>query len=172
MRALGVAFFLALGVHGGLALLGGTVSAPPSIPPVVVQPVPAGEGRASTPKLSPSAPRIPPRLAATAPVPSPSAPPQGSVARAGVPTLKDVLSWGNPVPEYPLEALERGWEGTVELEIEWDEGGRASRVRVRRSSGHPVLDRSARQVASRWVAPGNYAGRRLRVPVAYRLGRP
>lgn len=84
-------------------------------------------------------------------------------------SLRDVVGWGNIPPSYPLDALENGWQGTVELEIQWAEGGEAERVDVVRSSGFPSLDESARRAAARWQAPAAFGGRRLRVPIAYEL---
>lgn len=61
-------------------------------------------------------------------------------------------------PPYPLEALRHGWQGKVTLEVFVQEG-RPAWVEVVSSSGHSVLDRSARQWAlQHWKFPGITAG--------------
>jgi protein TonB len=57
----------------------------------------------------------------------------------------------NPRPPYPLAARRLGHEGRVLLEVVVTPDGRAARVSVRESSGHPMLDRSAADtVRTRW----------------------
>ena len=63
--------------------------------------------------------------------------------------------WSDPVPvdigvwaariqaEYPREALQRGWQGTVRISLVIDTEGRVSQCAVIGSSGHPVLDEAA-----------------------------
>lgn len=45
--------------------------------------------------------------------------------------------------DYPLVARVRGWQGTVLLGLRVESDGRLDRIRVERSSGYAVLDRSA-----------------------------
>jgi protein TonB len=44
---------------------------------------------------------------------------------------------------YPLLARRRGWQGKVVLEFRVEVDGRIDRIQVARSSGYPMLDRSA-----------------------------
>lgn len=43
---------------------------------------------------------------------------------------------------YPSEAVEKGFQGEVQLEIVIQKNGKLGRVRILRSSGYPLLDRS------------------------------
>lgn len=62
-----------------------------------------------------------------------------------------------PEPGYPAEALKQGWQGQVTLCWTVEPDGQVTEVRVERSSGRPVLDRSAADtVAHRWLfQPGS-----------------
>ncbi len=80
----------------------------------------------------------------------------------------------NPLPEYPSLARQRRWEGVVWLQVDVTFEGRVSGVRVESSSGHAILDRSARRTVGRWrFVPATHAGlpvdSRVRVPVRFRL---
>ncbi len=56
----------------------------------------------------------------------------------------------NPAPEYPELAVERGWEGTVILNVHVLGSGKPSSVEVKTSSGRNVLDSAAVQTVRRW----------------------
>ncbi|PUA29543.1 MAG: hypothetical protein B0W54_02870 [Cellvibrio sp. 79] len=56
----------------------------------------------------------------------------------------------NPAPEYPELAVERGWEGTVILNVHVLGNGKPSSVEVKTSSGRNVLDSAAVQTVRRW----------------------
>lgn len=56
----------------------------------------------------------------------------------------------NQPPAYPLTARRRGIEGTVLLRVEINAEGRCQHVRVKRSSGHAVLDRAAVDTVRQW----------------------
>jgi len=80
----------------------------------------------------------------------------------------------NPPPNYPAVALENRWEGEVLLQITIATDGRISRVRVFRSSGHPVLDAAAAGAVRRWRARpatenGHPAASVWKLPVRFRL---
>ncbi|QSR84658.1 energy transducer TonB [Methylacidimicrobium sp. B4] len=63
-----------------------------------------------------------------------------------------------PEPPYPLEARRQGWQGKVTLQVFVQEG-RVAWVEVLSSSGHSVLDGSAKQWAlHHWRFPGIAAG--------------
>lgn len=51
-------------------------------------------------------------------------------------------------PEYPARAIRAGWEGIVELEFLVGLDGRVVESRIAKSSGHDLLDNSARDVLS------------------------
>ena len=56
----------------------------------------------------------------------------------------------NPPIPYPREALVRGWEGRVLLEVLVLASGECGEVKIHESSGHGVLDRQAATSVRRW----------------------
>ena len=54
-------------------------------------------------------------------------------------------------PPYPQFAREQGWEGTVILRIKVNQAGVVDSVRTRKSSGFPILDKSAAQSVKTWM---------------------
>lgn len=74
---------------------------------------------------------------------------------------------------YPLLARRQGWEGRVVLRIDVSAEGEVSNIRVAQSSGHQVLDESARQAMTRVGAVAALAAgpaiAGMEVPVIYRL---
>lgn len=82
----------------------------------------------------------------------------------------------NPPPRYPRPALERGWEGTVLLQVSVTAGGNVAELKVERTSGHPVLDRAALEAVRSWrFRPARLGERPMEgtvlVPVAFTLRR-
>jgi protein TonB len=80
----------------------------------------------------------------------------------------------NRPPAYPWLARLQGWEGTVVLQVRVEPDGRASRVTIVSSSGHPALDHAAQQAVSQWTfLPAHRGGRPVgsivKVPVRFRL---
>lgn len=70
---------------------------------------------------------------------------------------------------YPLEAIARGQQGTVDVLIMLDEGGNVVAARVEQSSGHVLLDDAAlRAVRSLSALPAD-APRQVVLPVRFRL---
>jgi periplasmic protein TonB len=63
---------------------------------------------------------------------------------AGIAVLQSVM------PQYPVESMRAGEEGAAVLQVLVDESGRASDVRVARSSGFERLDSAAVTAVSRW----------------------
>ena len=57
---------------------------------------------------------------------------------------------GNPLPEYPLVALEKKWEGRVEVVYYVNTAGLVEKIQIYRSSSHLVLDNSALQALARY----------------------
>lgn len=83
-------------------------------------------------------------------------------------------SAGNPAPDYPFRARQRGWEGRVVLRVEVDRDGRPVRIMVAESSGHGVLDQAAHRTIATWVfRPATSGGRSVAsetlVPIVFRL---
>lgn len=80
----------------------------------------------------------------------------------------------NPAPTYPAVARLKRQEGVVLLTIEVSADGRASRVRVEKSSGFELLDEAALKAVRRWrFKPARIGGvpvaARGRVPLWFRL---
>jgi periplasmic protein TonB len=93
----------------------------------------------------------------------------GADVRASVP-LYDL----NPPPDYPAAARRRNLQGTVLLEVLVDRHGRASQVRISRSCGHDLLDRSALASVKQWhFEPARRMGQPqemwVQVPVRFQL---
>lgn len=57
---------------------------------------------------------------------------------------------GNPMPVYPQEALEKKWEGRVEVFYYVNSGGFVEKIQLKNSSGHSALDNSALRALSRY----------------------
>jgi protein TonB len=62
----------------------------------------------------------------------------------------DVAALNNPKPPYPLAARRRGAQGRVVLSVHVGADGASEEVRLKRSSGHAVLDGAALQTVQRW----------------------
>lgn len=56
----------------------------------------------------------------------------------------------NPAPSYPLEALQKGWQGVVVLKVFVDKSGHPVNVEKEQSSGHEILDESALKTVKSW----------------------
>lgn len=67
-----------------------------------------------------------------------------------VPADSNAAYLNNPKPEYPLEARQRNWQGTVVLRVYVGADGDTQQVVVQRSSGHEVLDESALEAVKDW----------------------
>lgn len=80
----------------------------------------------------------------------------------------------NPLPEYPYLARQKHWEGVVWLMVDVSTDGSVDDLRIEKSSGHRILDRTARRTVSRWqFSPATRAGlavsSQVRIPVRFRL---
>lgn len=140
---------------------------PPPPPPPVVQPQPerAPIKDAIPPKPKPKPKKLPPPVVeqppvqTTAPVtndapvqapPAPSAAPAPVVEKVTQPRSgADYLH--NPQPEYPEDAMERGWEGKILLKVHVLPNGKPDSVDVEKSSGHASLDSSAIHTVKGWT---------------------
>lgn len=95
-------------------------------------------------------------------VPSPGAPLRGPVAVR------------NDPPSYPALARRLGYEGKVELYAEILASGVCGEIRIRRSSGHRMLDQAAIRAVRRWrFQPGQRWGRPIAtwimVPIEFNI---
>ena len=80
----------------------------------------------------------------------------------------------NPAPPYPRIARQRGWEGTVRLEVLVATDGVPGRVGIRESSGHGVLDRAALETVEKWKFSPARSGpvrfpSRITIPIRFTL---
>lgn len=95
---------------------------------------------------------------------------QSSEAAAPVvPPRVDATAFNNPRPAYPSMSRRRGEEGTVLLELLVMPDGSVGDIRIKASSGHPRLDRSALEAVRRWrYTPAQQGGK----PIEYRYLQP
>ena len=64
---------------------------------------------------------------------------------------KSKVGLGRTIPPvYPRIARESGWEGTVLIRVAVQPDGSPESVRIRRSSGHAVLDNAAVEAVKKW----------------------
>ncbi len=80
----------------------------------------------------------------------------------------------NPAPAYPLEARQKGWQGTVILKVDVDKSGRPTHIEKEQSSGFGILDDSALHAVRKWkFMPAKIGGipveSMVRVPVKFEI---
>ena len=125
----------------------------------------------------PSPPAAPTTQIAAALKPSAAIAPLGAGARQAVAAVAPRYTGGgiaNPPPRYPYMARRRGQEGQVLLRVRVTADGNAAMVRVRRSSGYPLLDAAAATAVRSWrFHAASHGGRPVAgvvdVPVAFTL---
>lgn len=118
---------------------------PPPIPePVVEKPKPVI--KKEPPKPVEKAPEPAPAEEVYIPEPTPEPPPAPVLTKASA----DAAYLRNPAPRYPEVAHDRGWEGTVILNVHVLANGKPKAVEVQQSSGRKVLDDAAVQAVRRW----------------------
>lgn len=130
--------------------------------PIVTAPVvlPATDGRIAV------APSPTPSLAPTSPA-GVNAPP--------APAIEASLAYRSAPLQFPLQAMRTHMQGTVLLRVLVDEAGVPVDVVIEQSSGHVLLDRSARdQVLAGWrfqpaIVDGKAVRAWARVPVSFDL---
>jgi periplasmic protein TonB len=71
-------------------------------------------------------------------------------------------------PEYPVDALYRGVEGSVVLEYTVDERGRVVKPRILESAPHGVFDRAALRALSTWRYEPPDAPQTMKVRLTFR----
>jgi protein TonB len=109
-----------------------------------------------------------PVVLVTSAVPQPKAPPAPVIRRAR-PLIRN-----NPPPRYPRLARKRKYQGVVLLKVFVKKDGSVGEVRLFKSSGYAILDKSAIKSVRKWeFEPGRHGnenvGEWVRVPVRYRL---
>lgn len=80
----------------------------------------------------------------------------------------------NPAPEYPEQALDRGWEGSVMLRVKVLPNGSPDTVTIKESSGKKILDNAAVRTVKQWKFSPALKGKTpvegwVDVPIHYRL---
>jgi protein TonB len=82
------------------------------------------------------------------PVPQDATPPSPVQLDAEPDYRADYLN--NPKPPYPMVARRMGYHGTVVLDVEVLAEGRAGEVKLHKSCGYEILDKSAIQTVKTW----------------------
>jgi len=78
------------------------------------------------------------------------------------PPMFRIGSANNPRPPYPYLARKRGWQGRVVLQVSISKQGYAVNVKVKKASGHPILDRTAKATIEKWkFEPSLNAGQKV-----------
>jgi protein TonB len=158
----------------------------PDPQPEIARPAPA-PAPAIAPQVA-SAPEPQPREAVEAPSvpPAPPSPPQVEAAVASAPvqvwdgaTLQQyrigLMAFAKQFKRYPVQAMERGWEGRVEIRITVRPSGTIESARIKTPSGHQILDDQAldmvRRALTRTPVPPALLGREFSVdiPVIFEL---
>ena len=150
------------------------VSPPPqkAAPPVPAKPssLPADEIWVDeedfiTPPSSAKSPAPPKETITKSPPPAAAPmlkPPAQAPDLKGLPPAKDYSHLkqkpGNPVPQYPEEALRQKWEGRVDLVYYVNSAGLVEKIHVNRSSGYSVLDNEAIRTLARYYYDPGQAG--------------
>ena len=128
----------------------------PKPPEAVAEPLPTAQA------LPPPTPQAPPAKAAPAadrPQPAPEINLGGTDSESNaivllgpdvIPATPDKKARNRP-PLYPEDAARRGQQGTVLLVIHVGPSGLPSAVGVERSSGYPMLDKSAIDAVTKWT---------------------
>ena len=83
------------------------------------------------------------------------------IVKEAVPLYKE-----NPAPVYPMQAKNRGYEGTVILEVLVTKEGKAGKVSVFQSSRYSLLDEAAVSSVKKWrFEPGKKGDEKVDMPV-------
>ena len=121
-------------------------SALPTLEPISASPVPLELVASRLPTISP----LPAGTAATGSAPAVESTATGEGGSAVLGRGRLAAYRRNPPPDYPGEALARGWEGIVLLSVVVGPDGRANSLVVAGSSGHASLDEAAVAAVRRW----------------------
>ena len=98
-----------------------------------------------------------------------ASPPQAVTSRIG--SLFNTGAGGErPEPPYPPIALQTGEQGTVVLVLSGDDAGNVVSVKVKESSGFPVLDHATVDYIKRhWRLPAGNGNRLFQTSITYQL---
>jgi len=119
-------------------------------PPVVKKPEPKPVEKKPEPVPTPveTPVAVEPVAVETPPVvETPPAPPAPVLVEASA----DAGYLKNPAPRYPDFAAQKGWEGTVLLQVHVLANGKPKAVEIKQSSGRKLLDNAAIQAVRRWT---------------------
>ncbi|ADM97877.1 Ferric siderophore transport system, periplasmic binding protein TonB [Dickeya dadantii 3937] len=114
------------------------VKTPKPVKPIAKKPATPRQPSAPAPQSAPV------NTASTAPAATPAATAPVTPPSASAAYLR------NPPPAYPDVAINRGWEGTVLLNVQVRPDGKVQTIRLQRSSGYPTLDDAAREAVQHW----------------------
>lgn len=151
--------------------------APATLPHAAPQESPAPSGPTSpqgVPAPAPGhGPEAPAPLATSDALPLAKAS-HGAASAAHISARYDAAYLENPAPAYPRVSRRRNEEGKVVLRVAVRADGRADKVEVATSSGHPRLDDSARETVAAWRFVPARDGETpvastLLVPIVFRL---
>jgi periplasmic protein TonB len=136
---------------------------PAAASPAPAQPQPERQALQARLPLPPAAQPAP--AAHAAPAPAAARLPERSAVGTGVVSGSQVIPAAldkairNVPPAYPPEAVRRGEQGSVILDVQVAADGAAAAVDVWESSGYPVLDSAARRAVASWhFIPARRAG--------------
>ncbi|TIC84751.1 energy transducer TonB [Crenobacter intestini] len=141
-----------------------TPAAQPATPkPRAVTPAPAPKAQAAITPPTPAAERPPaPAAGSAAAAPADAGKPPAAAGSSGAASAaegtglaRQGVDWraalaANPKPVYPERSRALGEQGRVVLRVRVGADGRALEVSVLQGSGHPRLDRAAREAVGRW----------------------
>ncbi|MCI4237375.1 energy transducer TonB [Dickeya dianthicola] len=111
---------------------------PKPVKPIAKKPLPPRQPAAPAPQSAPVS------SATVAPAAAPAA------AATVTPPSASAAYLRNPPPAYPDVAINRGWEGTVLLNVQVRPDGKVQTIRLQHSSGYPALDDAAREAVQHW----------------------
>ncbi|OOC12859.1 energy transducer TonB [Dickeya dadantii] len=114
------------------------VNTPKPVKPIAKKPATPRQPAAPAPQS------VPVNTASTTPAATPAATAPVTPPSASAAYLR------NPPPAYPDVAINRGWEGTVLLNVQVRPDGKVQTIRLQRSSGYPTLDDAAREAVQHW----------------------
>lgn len=147
---------------------GSKQAAPPVALPPSAAPTPTRSSTIAAKPAPPNLAKLPPQFLATPPAQSRDLSAVGEGVRADA--LREyrvsLAIAARRFKRYPELALERGWEGTVEVAISMTNWQQRPQPALVRSSGHSVLDEQAlsmiEQASVRTVLPDSLKGRDFR----------
>lgn len=99
------------------------------------------------PKPAPQKPQKPPKVEAPKPKPEKHNVPGTLPPPAAKEAQKQLARMARKEGFYPLEAIKKGWQGEILVQIFLDANGHVIAARVENSSGYPILDEAALKAA-------------------------